>query len=183
MRNRPVPGEKYLHFKNKLYQIVTIAHHSETDEELVIYQALYEPYMVCARPLEMFLSEVDHEKYPDLKQKYCFKKLEAESKQETYIEKTQAGAESESYVEKVKPATTTEEQIHPKLLAFLDMKDMQERYELLASMRECITDEMIDTMAVVLDTVIPEGDLQKRYEDLKHVIRTRQQYESVNRLR
>lgn len=78
-------GDIVRHFKREwvsqetseyLYKVLAFAQHTETGERLVIYQALYAPFKICARPYAMFMSLVDREKYPDVKQTYRFEKLE-----------------------------------------------------------------------------------------------------------
>lgn len=194
MDRTPKPGELYRHFKNKLYQIVTVATHSETGEKLVIYQALYDDFGVYARPLDMFVSEVDHEKYPDVKQKYRFERITPQTKQTDTQVKSEAVGQVAAKLPEVlsvqaqachEPVPEAEEDQapNPRLMEFLDADTFEEKYNILVSMRDTITDRLIDDIAVVMDVVVPEGPLQKRYDDLKNTIKTRQYYEFSNRLR
>ncbi len=71
--NKPIAGQKYRHFKGMIVTILTIAKDSESLEELVVYEHDGEAWV---RPLRMFLSEVDKEKYPDVLQKMRFELIE-----------------------------------------------------------------------------------------------------------
>ncbi len=62
----------YRHFKGDYYLIEGVAKYSEDKSEMVIYRKLYDDGSLWVRPLDMFLSEVDHKKYPHVKQKYRF---------------------------------------------------------------------------------------------------------------
>jgi len=62
----------YKHFKGDYYLVEDIAKYSETGEEVVVYRKLYDDGALWVRPKDMFLEEVDHDKYPDVKQKYRF---------------------------------------------------------------------------------------------------------------
>lgn len=86
-REEPRQGELWRHFKGDYYKIICIGHHSETRERMVVYakvKPVYDTndniYVVvdepCIRPLNMFMSEVDRIKYPDVKQKYRFERVQ-----------------------------------------------------------------------------------------------------------
>lgn len=70
--NEIVKGGLYRHFKGMYYYVLDMATHSETGEKLVVYQKLYDERDMYVRPLEMFCSDVDRDKYPDVKQQKRF---------------------------------------------------------------------------------------------------------------
>ena len=231
-QGKPMPGELYRHFKNKMYQVVALATHSETREPMVVYQALYGDFMTYVRPYDMFISEVDHEKYPHVFQKYRFELVgttnvtEAElagkaqpepadaAEQPRSVSAGETGSKSGTMEpphpgfaggaqragnpehifrerrqsESPQPEVKSEEDelagVNPALLAFLDTDDFEEKYKILCGLEQRgeVTNHLIDQFAVTLDLVIPEGDADDRFVQLKNCVRTRSHFET-NRLR
>lgn len=191
------PGQVYKHFKGDFYQVITVAHHSETGEILVVYQKLYGDYSVCARPYGMFLSEVDHKKYPDVEQVYRFELVKnfGDMMPEKYIRpdaKTYVKAPSNHEVHKETEIeddkieedffeeTEPEGKIDKWLKAFLDAKTFREKEDVLIRFKNNkeITNRLIDDMAASIDvTVDDDDDVEKRYYSLRKCVETKRKYE------
>ena len=193
MERQLVIGGFYRHFKDKLYQVKGTAIHSETKEKMVIYQGLYGSYEMYVRPYDMFLSEVDHIKYPDVVQKYRFelidiktgKSLEAdyeENNQNMESEKSEESEESEKLEEseESKESEESEEsEEDSKLIRFLDAYDYKEKLDILTSMRGELNDGLIDIMAESIEVAVPEGDITDRYNSLRKCLMAHTKYEGL----
>lgn len=77
-RRQPVSGEFYRHFKGNLYQVKMLARDERTQEQVVVYQALYPPFGCWVRGLEDFMAPVDREKYPECSRQFRFERVEGE---------------------------------------------------------------------------------------------------------
>ena len=159
----------------------------------MIYQALYGTYKTYARPLEMFLSEVDHKKYPKAEQKYRFRKVELCENAGDHVgvkiaaeQKADAKPAYEETSENVQKITQEEEEaqennIEP-LLKFLDASDLNERLNILVQYKDQITETMLESMGMAMDCVLTGKTLEEQYYELDKVIRTKLQYEKKPRI-
>ncbi len=194
MRPNPKPQEIYRHFKGNVYQIITIARHSETKIKMVVYQQLYAPYEVYVRPLDMFMSKIDTKKYPNEKQIFRFERLAIrgedqieetrESSAETLNRILNRGKKETELTVDLQKADGQEEafELDPGLVEFLDADSYEKKLQILSSLHNRITDAMIDTMAVSLDTEVKEGDIETRYAEIRNCLITMERFE-CNRLR
>lgn len=200
MRTMPVPGDFYRHFKNKMYQIVAIAYHSETGEPMVVYQALYGEFKVWVRPLSMFMEEVDHVKYPDVTQKYRFEKVNMAA--ESAAEQSAGGQNSAvgemagvmtggSGIGHTAAATASDDgyggtrPMSPYLLEFFDAMDEKlydKMLEALAKLAGHATQKEVDDICMVLD-IHPMGDsIAEQIADIRRHVRTLKKFDG-DRLR
>lgn len=198
MRELPRAQEIYRHFKGNLYQIVSLAIHSETEEQMVVYQALYGNYAVYVRPLELFMSMVDRDKYPKTEQIYRFEKVEISCASDRDIAqdevrekaaftipgeiKTEQSDSVSGQEEWEQPKEEASSGIHPQVLAFLDADTYEEKLRILSSLQDQLDDQMINTMAVCEDLEIKPGTIEERYDELRTCLLTLERFE-CNRLR
>ena len=204
-------GEIYRHFKGGLYQVMAIATHSETKEKMVVYQALYGDMQVWLRPYEMFVSEVDHDKYPLVKQKYRFELLNtlanagnmagkemshtdvktADIKQPNIDTKADDKAIVESMVDNSPVNSAKKENdnyselakqgVDVRLLEFLDAPTCQDKINYLNLIRANIDDELINNIAAAMDITVDDGPIDARFFSLRSCLMTKAKYECVRR--
>ena len=197
MRQNPKPQEIYRHFKGNIYQIITIARHSETGIKMVVYQQLYAPYEVYVRPLEMFMSKIDTKKYPNERQTYRFEKIDISGEEKVDVPKETSSETLNRVLSKGKSEEEPQQsetletenaenesdfELDPGIAEFLDAESYEKKLQILSKLHSRITDAMIDTIAVSLDTEIKEGDIERRYSELKNCLLTMERFE-CNRLR
>lgn len=198
-----IPGTLMKHFKGMLYQIVSIAIHSETGEEYAVYQALYGDYKTYVRPLSMFLSEVDHEKYPEVNQKFRFEvykpeenkaiekieEIEVENNPERKKTMEKASTMDSDNTElddmlqeihlqhsnKMKNSETTDN--YQALLAFLDARSYQDKLEQLDLMKKKVDSHMVNSMAMSMDLALATETVEEQLEEIRNCLLTHMRFE------
>lgn len=186
-RQAPVEGQIYKHFKGSLYRIVTIAVHTETSDKLVVYQSVEKPERVFARPLDMFMSEVDRLRYPLVKAKYRFTLLvEATEEEECESEAEEPDIDSEALTATDDDNATFKENgelvLDPYVEAVLDEKEFSKKIENFEFLRGKCTEDMLVTIAISLDIQLMEGTVEEKYAQILKTLRMHEKYES-SRLR
>lgn len=185
-------GEIYRHFKGNLYQIVAVARHSETNERYVVYQALYGDMQVWVRPYDMFVGEVDKEKYPDAAQRYRFELLNTAAGTLSSGTKPRMMEPENAVPEQVvsemqksdEPKQAEEEyegQVDERLLEFLDAPTCQDKINYLNLIRAGIDDALINNIAAAMDITVDDGPIDARFLSLKSCLMTKAKYECVRR--
>lgn len=179
MERIPKPGEFYRHFKDKLYQVLAVAKHTETGEQMVVYQALYGDYGIYVRPLSMFTSEVDRKKYPNVEQKYRFENVQLGK--ENDLEKRE-GLNQESDHQVWKPKEPEEPTLNPLVHRFVEAETFAEKMETLAVMKGKIGQEELDVLYVFLDLPQGRGDVGEQLKHIETHLQMQRKYDG-NRLR
>ncbi len=185
---KPKTGERYRHFKGKEYQIVGVATHTETEEPMVVYQALYGSYGLFVRPLAMFLEQVDAEKYPEYAGQPRFAKIAPEEDEDFSPENTGGAATATAGAvttaaggkqsESTRNSTNVPADSQALLMKFLDLDNAKDRLELLQSAKDLLNDHIIDSMAAALDVQVPGGVLEERIVSLERCLATVARFET-----
>ncbi len=197
MRELPKAGEKYRHFKGTVYEVIAVARHSETMEELVIYRDTGKEDAVFARPMTMFMSGVDRMKYPGIAAEYRFTRVDETNRQavssmENFSGKAAVIREEEvpkkeelPNIEKIPRAEEPPEQeelsepagVPAELLRFLDEDDYEEKLLILDEIKPKLTDGMLSAMGASLDLALNEGPMEEKLSEIRNYLTLQLKYD------
>lgn len=179
MRREPMESQLYRHFKGNVYRVICVAQHTESGEKMVVYTRNDIQDKCYVRPLEMFLSEVDAQKYPDVKEKYRFTRVDSDG---MAINDDSDGGSEESDNEDEMDYDNATISLHPKLEAFLDASGYEEKLEKFYDMRSVADAGMLSYVAMSLDIELSKEDIDEQYIEILGCLRTMAKYDS-SRLR
>lgn len=200
MNRIPKPGEFYRDIENRLYQIITMAKHTETGEELVVYQALYGVYPIAAAPLLLFNRRVDETAHPRAEQEYWFEPVKflagkragnkdflPEEEPEEYFDEEGDTFEDVSFEElsedESPQSSVTESERNGStaiewLEKFLDAESYEKQLEVLAQMRGKVGKRELDSICLVLGIPASLGDEDSQILNIKKHLETRMRYDN-----
>ncbi|MCI8787454.1 MAG: DUF1653 domain-containing protein [Eubacterium sp.] len=192
-QNMPIPGTRYFDREKRQYQLMLVADHSKTNEKMAVYQALFGGFEYFTEPLGIFMtektevsSEIGRTGESKWSRPAVLQPGTANPAQDPIPEPENRKVKPRdgSVCQPVQPhhQTLEEEMANPILLEFLDADTLEEKYQVIKSLGNSITNRLIDDFAVVLDLVIPDGSLDSRYMQLLSSVRTMQKFET-NRFR
>lgn len=181
-------GDIYRHFRGNLYQIVTVGKHAETLEEYVVYQALYGEFQVYIRDRQDFFKRLDNEKYPEAQQKYRFEKIEkdelnAERKLDVIVmqnnEKPEVSdlEENETLDLDILMEQSDNKEGMQMLMEFLDAETCKEKLEIFMKMRKKLDERLITNVAVSLDLVVDEKNIEESCQIIIKNLEQRNKFE------
>lgn len=194
-RENPKEGQIYKHFKGSLYEVLAVAVHTETEEKLVVYRSVEKPERVFARPVEMFMSEVDRLRYPFIRAKYRFtlmaEVVEAEDESEDIVPDTGDECPAEKAEEVVLAGSEPNKEetplfkedgtlaLDPTVEKILDAKDYTEKISHFEMLRNKCTEDMLTQLAISLDVQLEDGSIEEKYAQILKTLRMHEKYESA----
>lgn len=192
--NIPKQGEIYRHYKGNLYQITAVALHTETEEKMVVYQALYGDFKHYVRPLEMFMEKVkiedkfinrfelvnmNNNKENDI----CYnKKNDVHYIEKNNLENKKENSSDQVIIFNYKEDEDTEdekENLSCDLMGFLDAKTYTEKMNILKEMRVNgdLDEHILRNCALSIDCIVDENGIDEQYHSIMNCLNMLSKYE------
>ena len=187
--SKPVPGEFYRRFNDRLCQIIALAKDSENLHEVVVYQELYGKFQLYVCPLREFLGEIDMRQHPDAVRRKNFERVVFQDDDDELLRPSRRMADTERRNGDAGRSSDRRENSLPGrremsdvLEEFLDLQTKSDKILYMEHHKQEMTSSILCSIAHSLDFVEKETDLELRFYDIIRYLRTLQRYES-SRLR